>query len=39
MTRIKTGNATLAKIELKETNLVRYKTRRNTPTQQTATIG
>jgi hypothetical protein len=39
ITRIKIGNAILANIELRETNLVRYKTNKKTPTQQTATSG
>jgi hypothetical protein len=39
ITSINIGKAILARIELRETNLVRYKTNKNTPTQQTATIG
>src|SRR3982751_6031077 len=36
---INTENAMLERIELKETNLVKYKTKRKTPTQHTATNG
>src|ERR1044072_456837 len=36
---INTANATLDRIELSETNLVKYNTNKNTPTQHTATIG
>ena len=37
--RINTANAILERIELNETNRVKYSTSRNTPTQQTATSG
>ena len=38
-TKINMGKAMLAKMELKETKRVRYKTNRNTPTQETAVQG
>lgn len=37
--RMKTANDILAKIELKETNRVKNKTIRKTPTQHNATMG
>ena len=39
MMRINTGNARLAKMELKDTNLVRNNTIKNTPTQPKAVQG